>query len=112
MSILRTLTTRQGRGGTLVRVIPGSTSKLSAHDRMILDVEKAHPSPADRRALCEQIDLPLERYRAVLDGIADTDPAYSYAPTVVLAVRRARAEKFAFERRSRRWRTLRPEGTA
>lgn len=90
-------------------VIPGNTRELSEHDRLILDLEKTCPSPADRQALCERIDLPFERYRAVLEGIADTDSAYSYAPTVVLTLRRIRAERFAFERRNRRWRALRPE---
>ena len=81
----------------------GSTHALSDHDRMILDVEGGGPTEAKRRALCERIGLPFDRYPAVLDGLADTEAAYAYAPDVVSAVRRIRQEKFAFERRNRRW---------
>lgn len=84
-------------------MIAGSTHALSPHDRMILDMEGDHPTEAKRRALCEHIGLPFDRYPAVLDGLADTEAAYAYAPEVVRAVRRIRQERFAFERRNRRW---------
>lgn len=84
----------------------GSTHALSDHDQMILDVESSRPTEAKRRALCERISLPFDRYPAVLDGLADTEAAYAYAPDVVRAVRRIRQEKFAFERRNRRWSAL------
>lgn len=84
-------------------MIIGSTHTLSPHDRMILDMEADHPTEAKRRALCERINLPFDRYPAVLDGLADTEAAYAYAPEVVRAVRRIRQERFAFERRNRRW---------
>jgi hypothetical protein len=70
---------------------------------MILDVESDQPTEAKRRALCERISLPFDRYPAVLDGLADTEAAYAYAPEVVRAVRRMRQEQFTFERRNRRW---------
>lgn len=81
----------------------GSTHALSDHDRMILDVESDRPTEAKRRALCARISLPFDRYPAVLDGLADTEAAYAYAPEVVRAVRRIRQEKFGFERRKHRW---------
>lgn len=84
----------------------GSTHALSDHDQMILDVESDHPTEAKRRALCERISLPFDRYQAVLDGLADTEAAYAYAPEVVRAVRRIRQERFSFERRNRRWSTI------
>ena len=84
----------------------GSTHALSDHDRMILDLESDQPTEAKRRALCERINLPFDRYPAVLDGLADTEAAYAYAPDVVRAVRGIRQEKFAFERRNRRWSAL------
>lgn len=73
---------------------------------MILDVESSQPTEAKRRALCERISLPFDRYPAVLDGLADTEAAYAYAPDVVRAVRRVRQEKFVFERRNHRWAAL------
>lgn len=73
---------------------------------MILDLESNRPTEAKRRALCEQIGLPFDRYEAVLGGLADTEVAYSYAPDVVRAVRRIRQERFSFERRNRRWSTM------
>lgn len=81
----------------------GSAHALSDHDQMILDVESNRPTEAKRRALCERISLPFDRYPAVLDGLADTEAAYAYAPDVVGAVRRMRQERFLFERRNRRW---------
>lgn len=73
---------------------------------MILDVEGDHPTEAKRRSLCERIGLPFDRYHAVLDGLADTEAAYAYAPEVVRALRRIRQERFSFERRNRRWSKL------
>ena len=84
----------------------GSTHALSDHDQMILDVESDQPTEAKRRALCERISLPFDRYPAVLDGLADTEAAYAYAPEVVRALRRIRQERFSFERRNRRWSKL------
>lgn len=84
----------------------GSTHALSDHDQMILDVESDRPTEAKRRALCERISLPFNRYPAVLDGLADTEAAYAYAPEVVRALRRIRQERFSFERRNRRWSKL------
>lgn len=84
----------------------GRTHALSDHDQMILDVERDRPTEAKRRALCERIGLPFDRYAAVLDGLADTEAAYAYAPDVVRAVRRLRQERFSFERRNRRWSTM------
>ena len=92
----------------LGRVVPGTVNELSAHDRMILDSERSQPSTAARLRLCQHIDLPVERYPAVLEGLADTDAAYCYAPAVVDRIRRLRAERFAFERQKRRWRSFLP----
>lgn len=92
--------------GRLGVVAPGSANELSAHDRLILDLEKTSPSHRDREFLCERIGLPITRYSGVLDGLADTDVAYSYAPEVVTRVRRLRGERFAFERQQKRWRRL------
>ncbi|WP_167951304.1 DUF3263 domain-containing protein [Brevibacterium marinum] len=86
-------------------MIAGDAQQLSAHDRMILDVECGSPTPAARRLLCDRIDLAPERYDTVLNGLADTDAAYSYAPEVVRTVRHSRAERFRFYRRARRWTT-------
>lgn len=86
-------------------MIAGDAQQLSAHDRMILDVERGSPTPTARRLLCDRIDLNPERYDTVLDGLADTDAAYSYAPEVVRAVRQARSERFRFYRRAGRWKT-------
>lgn len=84
-------------------MVPGTVNKLSAHDRMILDLEKVAPSAESREALCSRIDLPPEKYAIVLEGLVDTDAAYSYAPDVVERARHRRAENFAFERRQGRW---------
>ncbi|MCM1014155.1 MULTISPECIES: DUF3263 domain-containing protein [unclassified Brevibacterium] len=89
-------------------MVPGTVNELSAHDRMILDFERS-PSSADTRViLCRRIELAVERYPAVLDGLADTDAAFSYAPDVVTRIRRLRSERFAFERRKGRWRSFMP----
>lgn len=87
-------------------MVPGTVTELSEHDRMILDLEKAAHTSADRDASCRCIDLPLEMYAVVLEGLVDTDAAYSYAPDVVERVRQLRAERFAFERRQGRWRYI------
>lgn len=63
-------------------MVPATVNELSAHDRMILDPEKtAHTSTA-REALCRRNDLPLGKYTVVLEGLVDTDAAYSYARTL------------------------------
>ena len=82
----------------------GSAQDLSDHDRLILDLERKSPSPEDRRSLCARIDLKPERYAAVLDGLADLDAAYAYAPDIVRTIREARSERFRFSRRGGRWR--------
>lgn len=38
-------------------MIAGDAQQLSAHDRMILDVERSSPTPTARRLLCDRIDL-------------------------------------------------------
>lgn len=86
-------------------MIPGSMHVLSLHDRMILDLEKRSPSSRQRDDLCVRIDLPRDRFEQVLEGLADTDAAYTYAPEVVRVIRHRRAEKFKFERRHGRWKT-------
>ncbi|MDK8436610.1 MULTISPECIES: DUF3263 domain-containing protein [unclassified Brevibacterium] len=50
--------------------------------------------------------MPIERYSGVLEGLADSDAAYSYAPEVVTRGRRLRGERFAFERQQKRRRRL------
>lgn len=87
-------------------MVPGTVNELFEHDRMILDLEKTASSAVARDALCRRIDLPPEKYAVVLEGLADTDAAYSYAPEVVERVRQLRAERFAFERRQGRWKTF------
>lgn len=87
-------------------MVPGTVNELSAHDRMILDLEKNEHTQAAREALCRRIDLPSEKYAVVLEGLVDTDAAYSYAPDVVERVRQLRAERFAFERQQGRWKTF------
>ena len=87
-------------------MIPGTVNELSAHDRLILDLEKTASSAAARESLCRRIDLPPEKYAVVLEGLVDTDAAYSYAPDVVERVRKLRAERFAFERRQGRWKVF------
>ncbi|TGD13514.1 DUF3263 domain-containing protein [Brevibacterium sp. S111] len=84
-------------------MVPGTVSELSEHDRMILDLEKTAHTAAARHSLCRRIDLLPEKYTVALEGLADTDAAYSYAPDVVERVRQLRAERFAFERRQGRW---------
>lgn len=84
-------------------MVPGTVNELSEHDRMILDLEKTAHTSAARDALCRRIDLPPEKYADVLEGLVDTDAAYSYSPDVVERVRQLRAERFAFERRQGRW---------
>lgn len=84
-------------------MVPGTVNELSEHDRMILDLEKTAPTAVACESLCRRIDLPAEKYAVVLEGLVDTDAAYSYAPDVVERVRRLRAERFAFERRQGRW---------
>lgn len=84
-------------------MVPGTVNELSTHDRMILDLEKTAHTVAVRDALCQCIDLSPEKYAVVLEGLVDTDAAYSYAPDVVDRVRQLRAERFAFERRQGRW---------
>ena len=91
---------------TLAPMVPGTVNELSAHDRMILDLEKTAHTEIARDSLCRRIDLPAEKYSIVLEGLVDTDAAYSYAPDVVERVRRLRAERFAFERRQGRWKTF------
>lgn len=86
---------------------PGTVNELSAHDQLI-DLEKYQHTQAARDALCRRIDLPPEKYTVALEGLVDTDAAYSYAPDVVDRVRHLRAEQFAFERRQGRWK--RPSG--
>jgi hypothetical protein len=81
--------------------------ELSEHDRLILDLEKTTHTTAARAALCRRINLPVEKYAVVLEGLADTDAAYSYAPDVVEWVGRLRVERFAFERRQGRWKNHR-----
>lgn len=56
--------------------------------------------------LASTAQLPLEKYAVVLEGLVDTDAAYSYAPDVVERVRRLRAERFAFERRQGPWKAF------
>ncbi|UVI37037.1 tyrosine-type recombinase/integrase [Brevibacterium spongiae] len=73
---------------------------------MILDPEKTTHTVAARDALCRRINVPVEKYTVVLDGLVDTDAAYCYAPDVVERVRRLRAERFAFERRQGRWKSF------
>lgn len=85
---------------------PGTTNELSAHDRMILDLEKIAHTSADRDTLCRRIDLPPEKYAIALEGLVDTDAADSYALDVVKRVRLVRAELFAFERRQGRRKAL------
>lgn len=87
-------------------MVPGTVNELSAHDRMILDLEKTAHTAAARVALCRRIDLSPEKYAIVLAGLVDTHAAYSYAPDVVERVRQLRAERFAFERRQGRWKRL------
>ncbi len=89
-------------------MVPGTVNELSAHDRMILDLEKSASTEVARVTLCRSIGLPVERYAAVLDGLVDTDAAFGYAPDVVDRIRRLRSERFAFERRKRRWRSFMP----
>lgn len=84
-------------------MVPGSVNELSAHDRMILDLEKTAHTSAARDAQCRFIELPPEKSTIVLEGLVDTDAAYGYAPDVVDRVRHLRAERFAFERRQGRW---------
>lgn len=86
-------------------MISGSAQNLSDHDRLILDLEGNSPTPDGRRCLCSRIGLDLDRYAVVLDGLADTDAAYAYAPDVVRSIREARSERFRFYRRSGRWKT-------
>ncbi|WP_193070808.1 MULTISPECIES: DUF3263 domain-containing protein [unclassified Brevibacterium] len=86
-------------------MVPGTVNELSAHDRMILDLEKTEHTSTARDALCQHIELPLDEYIVVLEGIVDTDAAYRYAPDVVNRVRHLRAERFAFERRHGRWKS-------
>lgn len=86
-------------------MIPGSRHVLSRHDRMILDLEKMSPNSRQRDDLCVRIGLPRDRFETVLEGLADTDAAYTYAPEVVRVIRHRRAEKFKFERRPGRWKT-------
>ncbi|MGO2644182.1 DUF3263 domain-containing protein [Brevibacterium aurantiacum] len=86
-------------------MIAGSTQELSADDRIILDLESDSPTPLTRRTLCDRLELTNERYETVLDGLADTDAAYSYAPRLVRTIREARNERFKFYRRSGRSRT-------
>ncbi len=87
-------------------MVPGTVNELSTHDRMILDLEKAAHTSADREALCQCINLSPEKYAVVLEGLVDTDAAYCYAPEVVGRVRQLRAERFAFERRQGRWKAF------
>ena len=87
-------------------MVPGTVRELSEHDRLILDLEKTAHTVAARDTLCRHIDLPLEKYGIVLEGLVDTDAAYSYAPDVVERIRRLRAERFAFERRQGRWKVF------
>ncbi|MCF2588936.1 DUF3263 domain-containing protein [Brevibacterium sp. UCMA 11752] len=69
-------------------MVPGTVNELSAHDRLILVLEKTALSAAAREELCRRINLPVEKYTVVLEGLVDTDAAYSYAPDVVDRVRR------------------------
>lgn len=87
-------------------MVPGTVHELSEHERLILDLEKTTHTVAARDALCRRINLPVEKYAVVLEGLVDTDAAYSYAPDVVERVRRLRAERFAFERRQGRWKSF------
>lgn len=87
-------------------MVPGTVNELSAHDRMLLDLEKSSHTAAARKSLCRRIELPTEKYAVVLEGLVDADAAYSYAPAVVERVRQLRAERFAFERRQGRWKEL------
>ncbi|TSI14088.1 DUF3263 domain-containing protein [Brevibacterium aurantiacum] len=84
-------------------MVPGTVNELSEHDRMILVLEKTTPTAVACESLCRRIDLSTEKYTIVLEGLVDTDAAYSYAPDVVERVRQLRAERFAFERRRGRW---------
>ena len=61
---------------------PGSSNELSAHDRLVLDLEKTSASHTDRECLCERIDLPIAPYSEVLEGLIDTDAVCIYAPQV------------------------------
>lgn len=69
-------------------MVPGTVNELSLHDRMILDLENTANTAAARDVLCGRIDLPAEKYAVVLEGLVDTDVAYSYAPDVVERIRR------------------------
>ena len=86
-------------------MIPGSMHVLSLHDRMILDLDKMSPSSRQRDDLCARIDLAPDRFETVLEGLANTDATYTYAPEVVRVIRHRRAEKFKFEKRHGRWKT-------
>lgn len=46
-------------------MVPGTVNELSAHDRMILDLEKTEHTSVAREALCRHIELPLDKYTEV-----------------------------------------------
>lgn len=96
---------QHGPGMAAGSMISGSAQTLSDHDRLILDLEGNSPTLEGRRRLCRQIGVDPERYPLVLDGLADTDAAYAYAPDLVRSIRAARSERFRFYRRNGRWRT-------
>ncbi|WP_344217296.1 DUF3263 domain-containing protein [Brevibacterium permense] len=52
------------------------------------------------------MNLPVEKYAVVLEGLVGTEATGSYAPDIVERVRRLRAERFAFERRQGRWKSF------
>jgi hypothetical protein len=87
-------------------MVPGTVHELSEHDRLILDLEKTAHTTAAREALRRRINLPVEKYAVVLEGLVDTDAAYSCAADVAERVRRLRAERFTFECRQGRWKAF------
>lgn len=46
-------------------------NELSAHDRMILDLEKTPPAFTAREAVRRLIDLPTEKYTVLLQGMVE-----------------------------------------
>jgi len=75
---------------------PGTVHEFAMPDRLILDLETTTHTVAVRDALCWRINLSVEKYAVVLEGLVDTEANGSYAPDIVDRVRRLRAERFAF----------------
>ncbi|GAA4282676.1 hypothetical protein GCM10022261_02070 [Brevibacterium daeguense] len=71
---------------------------LTDFDREMLDLERSEPTSAQRREFCTGHGIAIERYPAMLDGLADTSGAMTFAPQVVARVRAARTEAFRYQR--------------